>query len=65
MTDRPKLLKKKEVAAILNITTRTLEEMQRRKQIPYMKIGGVVRFKIEDVDWFISKNTIVKPENNG
>lgn len=43
------LLSKKEVAARLRISPRTLDLWMRKKRIPFLKIGKTVRFRFPDV----------------
>ena len=43
------MLDKKELASRLKMTTRTVENWQRRGIIPYVKIGKIVRFCWADV----------------
>ena len=43
------LLSKRQLAAELNIATRTLDDWMRCGRIPYLKIGKTVRFRLEDV----------------
>lgn len=44
--DERRLLKSREVCALLSISARTLWSWQEKGQIPYYKIGGSVRFKL-------------------
>ena len=43
------LLDKREVAARLRISPRTLDSWLRKKRIPFFKIGTTVRFRMSDV----------------
>jgi excisionase family DNA binding protein len=43
------LLSKKEVAARLRISPRTLDQWMRKKRIPFLKIGKTVRFRFPAV----------------
>lgn len=45
----PELLNKKEVAARLKVTTRTIENWQQRGVIPFIKVKKVTLFCWEDV----------------
>jgi len=45
-----KYLRKKEQAAELRISVRTLEEWQQAKMVPFFKIGRIVLFDPEAVD---------------
>jgi excisionase family DNA binding protein len=43
------LLSKKEVAARLRISPRTLDQWMRKKRVPFLKIAKSVRFRWPDV----------------
>lgn len=57
----PTLLSTEDAAIYLGISPRTLEtwRCKQRYDIPYVRIGSVVRYKISDLDNYISKNTIL------
>jgi excisionase family DNA binding protein len=42
-------LKKKEIANILGTSTRSVEEMMRKRKIPFTRLGGQPRFLLRDV----------------
>ena len=42
-------LVKKEVAAMYRVTPRTVESWMRTGQLPYVRIGRTVRFRLEDL----------------
>ena len=44
-TGEPRLLTKNELAAELQVSTRTINEWQRRGYLPFLKIGARVRFQ--------------------
>jgi len=44
-----RLLKKKEIADALSMTTRSVENFMKRGQIPFIRIGSLVRFSLPDV----------------
>lgn len=60
-TIAPTLLSTEDAAIYLGISSRTLEtwRCKQRYDIPYVKIGSVVRYKISDLDDYIRKNTII------
>ena len=60
-TITPTLLSTEDAAIYLGISARTLEtwRCKQRYDIPYVRIGSVVRYKISDLDDYISKNTII------
>jgi len=43
------LIDKREIAARLKISTRSVDEWQRSGKIPYLKIGKTVRYRWPDV----------------
>jgi excisionase family DNA binding protein len=43
------LLSKKEVAARLRISPRTLDQWMRKKRVPFFKVGKTVRFRFAAV----------------
>jgi excisionase family DNA binding protein len=45
----PMLVKKHQVAALLGVGVRTIENMMHARRIPYIKVGGNVRFSIPKV----------------
>ncbi|MFO0852414.1 MAG: helix-turn-helix domain-containing protein [Gemmataceae bacterium] len=51
------LLTKKEVAAQLRISTRTLDRLRAGGQLRATKVLGTVRFTAAELDRFITKNT--------
>lgn len=52
------LMKPKEAAQYLQITESTLQAWRatNRKKLPYVKVGGGVRYRREDLDNFIAQN---------
>lgn len=60
-TISPVLLSTEDAAIYLGISARTLEtwRCKQKYNIPYVKIGSVVRYKISDLDNYISNNTVV------
>jgi excisionase family DNA binding protein len=55
-TPNDALLTKKELAARLKVTVRTVENWQRRGVLPYIKIGKVVLFEYSEVLEFLKAN---------
>lgn len=52
-------LSKREMAAVLGISIRTLDTLMATRQIPYYKIGGwLVRFRYSDAAAFLAKSII-------
>lgn len=54
----PPLMDRKEAAAYLNISLRTLDELTKKGNIKYSKIESAVRFKQSELDAFISKSEV-------
>ncbi len=51
-----RLLKPAEAAAILGVTTRQVEDMARRRELPHVKVGRHVRFRRVRIDEWIEDN---------
>lgn len=51
----PQLLTKKQVAAMLNISTQAVDGLRRRGELQDRRIGDGVRFRIEDVEALVKK----------
>jgi excisionase family DNA binding protein len=52
-------LNKSEMAKVLGVSVRTLENLMATRQIPYYKIGGwLVRFRYSDSAAFLAKSII-------
>ena len=54
----PPLMDKKQAAAYLNISLRTLDMITAATHLQFSRIGGSVRFKQSDLDAYISKSTV-------
>jgi excisionase family DNA binding protein len=50
----PRLLKKSEVAQILNVSARTVDRLRVLGMLPSVKLLGAVRFSPEDVEAFLA-----------
>jgi putative molybdopterin biosynthesis protein len=55
------MLKSKDVAAILNISRRTVYTLMQRGELPSVRIGRSVRVQPEDLENFISNSISVGP----
>lgn len=53
-----KMMDRKEAAAYLKISCRTLDELTKKGRIKYSKIESVVRFKKSELDAFILKSEV-------
>jgi excisionase family DNA binding protein len=54
------MLTQREVAALLGIRPRTIEDWRSRKtgpELPYVRLGRAVRYRREDVERLIAANT--------
>ncbi len=47
------LMSKKEVAEYLSVSTKTIERLVQRGELPQYKIGKTVRYKKEDVEKYL------------
>jgi len=54
----PEYLCKKELAARLGVSYRTVTEWMAAKRISYVKIGGTVRFDVAQVQADLARNTV-------
>ena len=51
------LLKAEDVAKLLQVNTQTVYQLKARHQIPFIKIGGAVRFDEEKIqEWITAKS---------
>jgi excisionase family DNA binding protein len=57
--NQPDLLNKKEAAALLTIAVRTIDDWRAAKILPCVTIGGIVRFRREDLEHLIAAHTIL------
>lgn len=53
----PTLLKACEVARVLGLAERTLRDMNRRRELTYIRYGGEVRYELSAVLEFIGRKT--------
>jgi hypothetical protein len=49
-SDYTRLLTKRDICALLQKSPRTIEGMMRKRQIPYLKIGKSVRYRLVDIE---------------
>lgn len=59
----PGLLDRRQAAAYLGVTPHTLAiwACTQRYQLPYVRVGRLAKYRKEDLDAFIEKNTITAP----
>lgn len=51
------LLTAKELSEILKVSPRTIREWTRKNMIPYMKLGGTIRFNERQIEtWLVKKS---------
>jgi excisionase family DNA binding protein len=55
-----KLMNKKEVCELLNISRGSLDKIMKKKEIKYVKYDRGVRFRVDDVNEFIDNCVISK-----
>lgn len=60
MTGRQSLMTLKEAVRELNITERHLRELVYRKDIPYVKVGRLLRFDPSDLAKYINDSKVVR-----
>lgn len=53
-----KMMDRKEAAAYLNISLRTLDELTKNGKIKYSKIESAVRFKQSELDAYVTRNEV-------
>lgn len=56
--NNPPLMDRKEAAAYLNISLRTLDELTKNGKIKYSKIESAVRFKQSELDAYVTRNEV-------
>jgi excisionase family DNA binding protein len=47
-----------EVAGLLKVSVPTLRRLQRQRQIPFIKVGGCVRFSRSDVEAYLRQRRV-------
>ena len=59
MNNLPTLLTVKETALLLNIQPQTLAVWRHRRKftLPWVTVGSSIKYKLEDIQKFIEKNT--------
>ena len=62
-TELPRLLSRPEAAAVLGVTTGTLAvwACEHRHALPYIKIGRAVRYRLADLEKWITDRTVGGP----
>jgi excisionase family DNA binding protein len=58
LTSTEKTVKPEELAAYFSISKRTVYRLVEKRQIPFCKIRGRIRFKPEDVKTFLGSTRI-------
>lgn len=53
-----KLLTITQAAERLQVSVTTVRRLQQRRQIPFIKVGGSVRFDASDIDSYLSKHRV-------
>ena len=47
-----------EAAEYLNVSVRFMRRRVAQREIPYLKLGGLVRFELDDLDEFIAQSRV-------
>ena len=47
-----------EVAAILNVSTYTVRRLQQQRKLPFVKVGGSVRFEKGDIASYVTARRV-------
>ena len=58
LTSTEKTMKPEELAAYFSISMRTVYRLVEKRQIPFCKIRGRIRFRSEDVETFLGSTRI-------
>ena len=54
----PQLVTKNEIAQLAKVSHRTVDNWIKRKTVPYLKIGGSIRFNVAEVMAALSRFTV-------
>lgn len=54
-----------EVAERLAVTTQTLARWRKAEGMPYIKIGGVIRYRLNDVEQWIERRASGASQDDG
>ena len=57
---QPELLNIREVADLLRLSERSILRLKKTRLIPFVKLGGAVRFRIADVMRAIARRTVME-----
>lgn len=58
MAVQPRLLSEDDAAVYMGTTPRHLEELRYRREMPFVKVGRLVRYDVKTLDKYIAANTI-------
>jgi excisionase family DNA binding protein len=61
LSPTPRLLREREVAELFALTERTIRRLRTQGEIPYVRIGGSVRYRVEDIERLINPPTDAEP----
>jgi excisionase family DNA binding protein len=61
------LLSRKQAANYLGVTENTLSVWAsvKRYNLPYVKVGRLVRYRLSDLDAFLTRRTVMQTETTG
>jgi DNA binding domain, excisionase family len=54
-------LTKDEVAKILRVSERTIDNLRKNQGLPYVTVGGLIRFTEEDINTWLRNQSTVDP----
>ena len=54
-------LTKDEVAKILRVSERTIDNLRKNQGLPYATVGGLIRFTEEDINTWLRNQSTVDP----
>lgn len=58
MTERPALMTVEQVADHLQVSKRTVYELRARNAIPFIRVGGQIRFRQAEIEAWLSDRTV-------
>ena len=56
-----KILTKKEVAEKLQVSERTIDNLRKKQGLPYVMVGGLIRFTEKDINTWLQDQSTVDP----
>ncbi len=53
-----------ELAGILKVSLRTVDALIANRAIPFLRLGSLIRFRLEDVERYLAERFLVQPAPN-